>query len=347
VLASKNWDIFYKHNRDKFFKDRHYLWRDFPDLVPPGMEKGRGERRGGVEGGGGGMDVEEEEEVKEGEREGEGDLQQLPPSSPRPSSSSSSPSSHHPPHNPQEENPEMKTNKNDNNDEDSENQLNTPAPHHRILIELGCGVGNAVFPLLERDPNLFIYALDFSPRAISLVKAHPLYKQTNRCQAFVHDAVLDPSLPPALTLHGGQADLCLCMYALSAMAPAKVKHVAAKIRAALKPGGRVLIRDYGRWDEAQLRFKKGHRLGENFYLRSDGTRAYYFSLEDLREMFGVREGGRFREVEAGYVRRQYINRGDAVTRRRVWVHARFEKPKEEEGEEGEGEEGGGESEMNS
>jgi len=61
----------------------------------------------------------------------------------------------------------------------------------------------------------------------------------------------------------------------------------------------------------------------------------------------VGEGGRFREVEAGYVRRQYINRGDAVTRRRVWVHARFEKPKEEEGEEGEGEEGGGESEMNS
>lgn len=135
------------------------------------------------------------------------------------------------------------------------------------------------------------------------------------------------------------------------MAPEKIKHVAAKIRAALKPGGRVLIRDYGRWDEAQLRFKKGHRLGENFYSRSDGTRAYYFSLEDLREMFGVGEGGRegggFREVEAGYVRRQYINRGDAVTRRRVWVHARFEKPREEEEGEGEEEEGGGEIEMNS
>ena len=59
-------------------------------------------------------------------------------------------------------------------------------------------------------------------------------------------------------------------------------------------------------------------------------------------------GGGFREVEVGYVRRQYINRGDAVTRRRVWVHARFEKPKEEEeGEEGDGEEGEGEIEMNS
>lgn len=353
MLASKNWDMFYKHNRDKFFKDRHYLWRDFPDLVPRGTE-GRGGRWGG-----GAMNREdEEEEVGEGERGGDGDLQsksslsQLPSSSSSSSSLQSSSLSPHPPHNLSWED----QNALHNNDIDTDNQINTPAPHHRILIELGCGVGNAVFPLLERDPNLFVYALDFSPRAISLVKAHPLYKQTKRCQAIVHDAVLDPSLPPALTLNGGQADLCLCMYALSAMAPEKIKSVAIKIRAALKPGGRVLIRDYGRWDEAQLRFKKGHRLAENFYLRSDGTRAYYFSLEDLRKMFGAEEGGNeggeerggfreerggFREVEAGYVRRQYINRGDAVTRRRVWVHARFEKRVEK----GEGErEGGGEGE---
>jgi len=334
VLASKNWDMFYKHNRDKFFKDRHYLWKDFPDLVPQGMEEGRGGR-----GGGRAIDEEyEEEKLEDGEREDEGALQSRPSPSEHPSSSSSSSSllssslSFPPPHNPALQEQDVNQSKGN----DSESQINTPAPHHRILIELGCGVGNAVFPLLERDPDLFVYALDFSPRAIALVKAHPLYKQTKRCQAIVHDAVLDPSLPPALTLNGGQADLCLCMYALSAMAPGKIKSVAVKIRAALKPGGRVLIRDYGRWDEAQLRFKRGHRLAENFYLRSDGTRAYYFSVEDLRKMFGVGEGGEegeeegggFEEVEVGYVRRQYINRGDAVTRRRVWVHARFEKPVE-------------------
>jgi SAM-dependent methyltransferase len=51
------------------------------------------------------------------------------------------------------------------------------------------------------------------------------------------------------------ADLVLLMYSLSAMAPEAMPHVARKLHDVLRPGGRVLLRDYGRWDEAQLRFK--------------------------------------------------------------------------------------------
>lgn len=37
-------------------------------------------------------------------------------------------------------------------------------------LEVGCGVGNFLFPTLEKTEHLFIYACDFSKRAIDLVK---------------------------------------------------------------------------------------------------------------------------------------------------------------------------------
>lgn len=38
------------------------------------------------------------------------------------------------------------------------------------MLEVGCGVGNFIWPLLHEDDSVFFYACDFSPRAVQFVK---------------------------------------------------------------------------------------------------------------------------------------------------------------------------------
>ena len=79
--AAKHWNVFYKRNQSNFFKDRHYLLKEFAEM---------------------------EEFAKENE-----EVQ---------------------------------------------------------LLDCGCGVGNALFPLSESLPNLKVNAFDFAQTAVQLVE---------------------------------------------------------------------------------------------------------------------------------------------------------------------------------
>lgn len=190
----------------------------------------------------------------------------------------------------------------------------------KTLLEVGSGVGNAALPLLEITPALNIVAIDFADTAIALLKKQPLY-DPRRVAASVCDITNDPL--PAEAFANGGVDFALFLFCLSALHPEKMRDAVKKVVASMKPGGKLFFRDYGRYDQAQLRFRPGHKLKENFYVRGDNTRAYYFTTEELQE---IMESAGLVCVENEYIRRQYVNRQQNIVRFRVWVHAIFQKP---------------------
>ena len=93
----------------------------------------------------------------------------------------------------------------------------------------------------------------------------------------------------------------------------------------LKPGGYVLFRDYGLYDQAQIKFCKASdkRLDENLYVRQDGTMSYFFSVEDLSSRF---EGEGFKTIKNEYIYRETNNRRLELSVDRIFVQAKFQKP---------------------
>lgn len=152
------------------------------------------------------------------------------------------------------------------------------------ILEVGAGAGNTAFPILKanQNPKLMIYAYDFSVKAVNLVRASVDYDE-RYIKAEVWDVSSD-TLPPGVTENS--IDVVLLIFIFSALGPHQWEQAVKNVYRVLKPGGEVCFRDYGRGDLAQVRFRKGRYMEENFYVRGDGTRVYFFAEEQLRSIWG-------------------------------------------------------------
>ncbi|KAF3447285.1 hypothetical protein FNV43_RR12467 [Rhamnella rubrinervis] len=165
-------------------------------------------------------------------------------------------------------------------------------------------------------PRCFVYACDFSPRAVNLVKTHKDFTEAH-VSAFVCDLTVDDltdHIPPS------SVDIVTMIFVLSAV-PREDAASVTECSKILKPNGYVLFRDYATGDLAQERLIcKDQKISENFYVRGDGTRAFYFSNEFLTSVF--KENG-FDVEEIGLCCKQVENRSRELVMNRRWIQAVF------------------------
>ncbi|XP_068743963.1 tRNA N(3)-methylcytidine methyltransferase METTL2-like isoform X1 [Montipora capricornis] len=327
--ASNFWDEFYMQHQNRFFKDRHWLFTEFPELSGKDSTDSHYDHNINLETTNGEVDSRMETKLSSCSQNlsvvNEADVGHVNnitmQSDPTLPVSDTIQSGH------------VQTAKEENNllnNKKTDKKLAPstlfseayPGSHkNKRILEVGCGVGNTVFPILEanNDPHLFVHCCDFSSNAISLVKEHYDYNP-DRCHAFVCD-ITDKTF--VFPFPDESLDIIILIFVLSAIHPEKMQDVIYRLSRLLKPGGLILFRDYGRFDMAQLRFKKGKCLAENFYVRGDGTRVYFFTQDDLTRMFqaaGLLE-------EQNYVdRRLQVNRGRQLKMYRVWIQCKFRKP---------------------
>lgn len=210
------------------------------------------------------------------------------------------------------------------------------------VLEVGAGAGNTAFPILanNKNPKLKLHACDFSKKAVEVMRGHEAYN-TDQMQADVWDVASD-DLPPGL--EEGSVDVVLMVFIFSALSPVQWRKAVHNIHRVLKPGGEVCFRDYGRGDLAQVRFKKGRYLEENFYIRGDGTRVYFFETDELVKIWkgeslpnakAADDEAALEAAEAptplfeiedlGVDRRLLVNRAKKLKMYRCWMQGRFRK----------------------
>ncbi|XP_060205925.1 tRNA N(3)-methylcytidine methyltransferase trm141-like isoform X2 [Lycium barbarum] len=187
----------------------------------------------------------------------------------------------------------------------------------KVVLEVGCGAGNTIFPLVTTFPKLYIHACDFSPKAITLVKSHENYS-AKKMNVFVCDAAKD-DLSDNVTPF--TVDVVTLIFTLSAVSPSKMASVLENCKQVLKPNGHILLRDYAVGDSAQVKLHdRNQMISENFYFRGDGTCSFYFSEAYASTLF---ESAGFAIVDINTYCKEITNHSRNITMQRRWIRAIF------------------------
>ena len=188
----------------------------------------------------------------------------------------------------------------------------------KLMMECGCGVGNAMYPLLEEFSQLKFIACDLSDVAVRLLKNKEAYDK-DRILAFQHDLSLErlPDNVPA------NVDIATLIFVLSAVQPEQHSAVAKHIAEKISVGGLLYFRDYAHADLAQSRLGDSSLVPgyDNFYMRTCGTCSYFFKESEMTKIFSPY----FEVVECSIIEREVENKKNDIVMHRKWIQAKLKR----------------------
>jgi SAM-dependent methyltransferase len=185
------------------------------------------------------------------------------------------------------------------------------------LAEVGCGVGNTLFPLYEDLPLLSIQGCDISAKAIEIIKESPQYSPKT-----FNVSVCDIS-KQLLPFEDNSSEIVTLIFTLSALSPEQFNHTLTECHRILKPGGIFYMRDYAIYDLTMLRFKKGQKLSNesNLFVRGDGTKTFFFDRQNLTNWLTQAGFDVDGDNNVKYIKKTVENRKLELAMERRWIFA--------------------------
>ncbi|KAH9601706.1 hypothetical protein LSM04_006357 [Trypanosoma melophagium] len=203
-----------------------------------------------------------------------------------------------------------------------------------LWMEAGCGVGNAILPILEEygnTPGWGIVGFDISSVAIALLREKRLALPFHMQQKLVV-RVLNP-VEESITISNSSStstssfiekpvDFVSMIFVLCSIPVDKHELVLQRIASCVKDGGIFFFRDYCVDDHAEKRFSTHRQVEENTFTRSNGTLSHFFSLAEVRNLF---QASGFEVIDLSVVEREVQNRREGMSLHRRFLQGRFRK----------------------
>lgn len=219
------------------------------------------------------------------------------------------------------------------------------------LVEIGCGVGNAVLPMLEAYHHLgeqFVaYGFDISRVAVQLLEKKVAENALlrNRLACTTHDLAEEDFAVGSGGIMPHPVGFGTIIFVLCSVPVDKLPAFASRVACLIRSGGVLFVRDYCVGDLAQVRFANNKRhapptsssqcdvvesaegqqepedASSNTFLRQNGTLSHFFTVDSLTSLM-VRTG-QFKPIGVEEVVRDVENRKEGVVMQRRFVQGRF------------------------